>query len=70
MSPETAILRDLAAGQTTADSLALRLHLRTASTEVILRRMETEGTIRSKPLGGVLENVPVYYLPRINSPTS
>lgn len=62
MSPELKILSDLAVGQSTADSIAPRIGLPTAATEVILRRLKAEGKIKSRPLGGVLENTPVYQL--------
>lgn len=62
MSPELKILRDLQAGQSTADSIAPRIGLPTAATEAILRRLKTEGKIKSRPLGGVLQNVPIFQL--------
>lgn len=55
-------MRDLAAGQTTADSLAPRVGLRTEAAEIILRRLRSEGKVSSRPLGGHMENVPVYFL--------
>lgn len=62
MSPELKILRDLAAGQSTADSLAPRVGMVTQAAEVILRRLEAEGQVTSRPLGGILENTPIYQL--------
>lgn len=62
MSPELKILRDLAAGQSTAAYLAPRVGLQTEAAGVILRRLQTEGKVTSHPLGGVLENTPVYRL--------
>ena len=72
MSPELKILRDLEAGQSTADSLAPRVGLAPEVAETILRRLKTEGKLTSHPLGGVLENTPVYRLiPEPNThPTS
>ena len=67
MSPELKILRDLQAGQSTADSIAPRIGLPTPATEVILRRLKAEGKIKSRPLGGVLENTPIYQLVVIES---
>lgn len=62
MSPELKILRDLAAGQSTADYIARRIGIPTEAAEVILRRLEANGKIQSRPLGEVLENTPVYHL--------
>ena len=62
MTPENKILRDLAAGQTTADSLAPRVGLHTQAADVILRRLLGENKIAAHPLGGKLQNVPVYRL--------
>ena len=62
MSPELKILRDLEAGQSTADSLAPRVGLAPEVAETILRRLRTDGKITSHPLGGVLEKTPVYRL--------
>lgn len=62
MTPEAKIIRDLAAGQTTADSLAPRVGLRTEAAEIILRRLITDGKVSSRPLAGKMENIPVYFL--------
>lgn len=62
MSPELKILRDLQAGQSTAAYLAPRVGLEVGAAEAILRRLKTEGKVKSRPLGGVLENTPVYQL--------
>ena len=62
MSPELHILRDLLAGQSTADSLAARVGLRPPAAEVILRRLQAEGKVHCHPLGGVLSNTHVYRL--------
>lgn len=53
MKPETKILRDLAAGQTTADSLAPRCGMPTAAATVILDRMVKDGLVTSFPLAGI-----------------
>ena len=62
MSPELKILRDLTAGQSTADYLAPRVGLRTEAATIILNRLRTEGKVTSHPLGGILENTHVYRL--------
>lgn len=62
MSPQLKILRDLAAGQSTAAYLAPRVGLQIEAAAVILKRLKTEGKVTSHPLGGVLENTPVYRL--------
>jgi DNA-binding IscR family transcriptional regulator len=69
MTPESKILKDLAAGQTTADSLAPRVGLRTEAAEAILRRLRDEGKVTSRPLGGILANTPVYRLAEQPSPS-
>lgn len=50
MSIELHILRDLAAGRSTADSIAGRLHKPTDAVLAILRRLIVEGSVDSKPL--------------------
>lgn len=62
MSPETAILNDLAAGQATAGAIADTLRLQPQAVAVILARLEREGSVQSEPLGGILSGVPVYRL--------
>ena len=62
MTIEAAILKDLSAGQSTADSLAPRVKLRTEAAEAILARLVREGTLISFPLGGRMANIPVYRL--------
>lgn len=47
MSPESAILQDLTAGQSTASSIAGRLDLHQEAAAIILKRLETEGLITS-----------------------
>ncbi len=54
MTHETAILKDLSAGQTTADSLAPRIRLSPTATETVLRRLISTGEVEtsSVSIGG------------------
>lgn len=59
MSPERHILRDLLAGQSTADSLAPRCKLSTEKATAILVTLKREGKLTSEPIAG-LQNLHAY----------
>lgn len=53
MKPETAILRDLLAGQSTADSLAPRVRLQPIAATAILDRLVREKLVTRSDLNGL-----------------
>lgn len=61
---ENKILRDLEAGQSTASSMDDKLELTPGTSLAYLKRMEKDGLVQSKPLGGILTGTPVFFLPR------
>jgi len=61
MELTTAILRDLASGQSTTDAIADRQNLHTDHAQTILDRFEKDGLVTSFLLGG-LKHIKVYKL--------
>jgi len=59
MSPECHILRDLLAGQSTADSLAPRCNLSTVKAIAHLLTLKRDGMVTSEPVYG-LKNLHAY----------
>lgn len=59
MSPERHILRDLLAGQSTADSLAPRCKLSAERAIALLVTLKLEGKVTSEPIAG-LKNLHAY----------
>ena len=56
MTLESQILRDLTAGQSTADAIAERLRKQTRAVEIVLQRMVSEETVRQATImGGALK---------------
>lgn len=62
MTHETNILRDLAAGQSTADSLAPRIRLSPTATEAVLLRLLASGQITKHSISIRTAVIPVYRL--------